>query len=143
MEHRGRAVLAMDCVPAGAKPHRGRPLNAVVRRHRAERSSSMIARHWRGLVKSDRASDYEAHLRSETLPALEKMRGFLGADVLKRAVEGGIEFLVITRWKSIESIEQFAGADAEAAVVPPKAQAMMIDYDRRARHYEFTEFKGR
>jgi len=103
----------------------------------------MIARHWRGLAKSDRAADYEAHLRSETLPALEKMRGFLGADVLKRAVEGGMEFLVITRWKSIESIEQFAGADAEAAVVPPNAQAMMIDYDRRARHYEFVEFKGR
>ena len=103
----------------------------------------MIARHWRGLVKSDRAGDYETHLRRDTFPALEKMRGFLGADVLKRTVEGGVEFLVITRWKSIDSIEQFAGADAEAAVVPPKAQAMMIEYDRRARHYEFAEFKDR
>ncbi len=103
----------------------------------------MIARHWRGLIKSDRAADYEEHLRSETFPALERIHGFLGADILKRAVENGIEFLVITRWKSIESIEQFAGADSEAAVVPPKAQAMMIDYDRRARHYELAEFKGR
>ena len=103
----------------------------------------MIARHWRGLVKSDRAADYEMHLRNETFPALEKIHGFLGADVLKRTVERGIEFLVITRWKSIQSIEQFAGVDSEAAVVPPKAQAMMIDYDQRARHYEVAEFKPR
>ena len=103
----------------------------------------MIARHWRGLVKSDRAAEYEEHLRSETFPALERIQGFLGADILKRGLESGIEFLVITRWKSIESIEQFAGADAEAAVVPPKAQAMMINYDQRARHYEVAEIKGR
>ena len=103
----------------------------------------MIARHWRGLVKSDRAAEYEEHLRNETFPALERIQGFLGADILKRGLESGIEFLVITRWKSIESIEQFAGADAEAAVVPPKAQAMMINYDQRARHYEVAEIKGR
>jgi hypothetical protein len=31
--HRGRTVLAMDCVLAGAQWHRGRPLNSVVRQH--------------------------------------------------------------------------------------------------------------
>jgi hypothetical protein len=35
--HCGRAVLAMDCVLAGAEAHRGRPLNSVVRRHRRSR----------------------------------------------------------------------------------------------------------
>ena len=100
----------------------------------------MIARHWRGLVKLDRAADYEAHLRSETFPALRLLPGFLGGDILKRHLENGIEFLVITRWSSVEAIEQFAGADAEAAVVPQKAQAMMIDYDARAKHYEVAEW---
>jgi hypothetical protein len=32
--YRGRTVLAMNCVLAGAEWHRGRPLNSVVRRHR-------------------------------------------------------------------------------------------------------------
>ena len=103
----------------------------------------MIARHWRGLVKTNRAADYEAHLRTETFPALEQLDGFLGGDVLKRTLERGIEFLVITRWKSAQSIERFAGTDAEVAVVPAKAQAMMIEYDQRARHYEFAEIGGR
>jgi len=33
--HRGRSVLAMDCVLAGAEWHCGRPLNSVVS-HQAE-----------------------------------------------------------------------------------------------------------
>jgi hypothetical protein len=32
VEHRGRTVLAMDCVLAGAETRHGRPLNSVVRR---------------------------------------------------------------------------------------------------------------
>jgi hypothetical protein len=34
------------------------------------------------------------------------------------------------------AIRQFAGADPEAAVVPPSVTAMMVDYDRRVTHYE-------
>jgi hypothetical protein len=30
----------------------------------------------------------------------------------------------------------FAGANAEAAVVPPTVHAMMVDHDRVVRHYE-------
>ncbi len=36
MTHRGRTVLAIDCVLAGAESHRARPLNSVVRRHISE-----------------------------------------------------------------------------------------------------------
>ena len=103
----------------------------------------MISRHWRGLVKPDRAAEYEHHLSSETFPNLNRIDGFLGGDILKRRIENGVEFLVISRWKSAEAIAKFAGPDVEVAVVPPNVQSMMIDYDRRARHYEFVEFKGR
>jgi hypothetical protein len=33
VKHRGRAVLAMDCVLAGVETHRGRPLNSIVSFH--------------------------------------------------------------------------------------------------------------
>jgi heme-degrading monooxygenase HmoA len=103
----------------------------------------MIVRHWRGLVKSDHAAEYESHLNTETFPSLTQINGFLGGGILKRPIANGVEFLVISRWTSIDAISKFAGPDTEAAVVPPKVQAMMIEYDRRARHYEFAEFKGR
>lgn len=99
----------------------------------------MISRQWRGLARSDQASAYEEHLRSETIPALRNIEGFVDAAILRRTLPNGIEFLVVTRWSSIAAIEKFAGVDVEAAVVPDKAQRMMLEYDQRARHYEVVE----
>jgi len=86
--------------------------------------------------------EYEEHLRQDTFPQLRKIAGFLGASILKRHLGNGVEFLVVTRWKSLESIARFAGADAEAAVVPANVQSMMIEYDSRVRHYEVVEGDG-
>ena len=99
----------------------------------------MIARHWRGLVKRDRAAAYVEHLQSETLPQLVQLAGFLDAKVLRRDLSEGAEFLVVTIWESIDSIRAFAGNDVESAVVPPKARDMMIEYDRKARHYDVVD----
>jgi heme-degrading monooxygenase HmoA len=96
----------------------------------------MIDRHWRGLAKREFADQYVAHLRRETFPQLERIKGFVDASILRREVERGVEFLIVTRWKSIDAIGAFAGADAEAAVVPANVQRMMIEYEARARHYE-------
>ncbi len=99
----------------------------------------MISRQWRGLAKSSLAEAYVEHLQTETLPAVRKLPGFIGASILRRTVPEGVEFLVVTQWASMESIRGFAGPDAETAVVPPKAREMMIEYDRVARHYEVVE----
>ena len=96
----------------------------------------MIARHWRGLAKADRAEAYVAHLREETFPAIRALPGFKSASILRRDVAEGVEFLIVTTWDSLDAIRPFAGADVEAAVVPDKAQAMMLDYDRFVRHFE-------
>jgi hypothetical protein len=39
----------------------------------------------------------------------------------------------------MDTLAKFSGSDAEAAVVPAKAAEMMIEYDRRARHFEVVE----
>ena len=96
----------------------------------------MISRHWRGLAKSTHAVEYVEHLRTVTFPQLSKIPGFINASILRRKMQQGVEFLIVTSWESIAAIEQFSGRDAEAAVVPEKVQEMMIEYDRRVRHYE-------
>jgi heme-degrading monooxygenase HmoA len=78
----------------------------------------MIARHWRGLARREHAESYVEHLRSD--------------------VELGVEFLIVTRWKSATAIRAFAGSDPEAAVVPASVQRMMVEYDERARHFEIV-----
>jgi hypothetical protein len=96
----------------------------------------MISRQWRGLAKSDQAQNYTEHLRTETFPALRALPGFMGASILSREVANGIEFLVITQWQALDDIVRFSGPDLDAAVVPPAAAQMMIEYDRRVRHYD-------
>ncbi len=83
-----------------------------------------------------RADEYVQHLRSETFPELSKLPGFITASILRRNTQQGIEFLIVTTWESIGAIEQFAGRDSEVAVVPERVRKMMLEYDRRARHYE-------
>jgi heme-degrading monooxygenase HmoA len=96
----------------------------------------MISRHWRGLAKAKRADDYVAHLRDDTLPQLSAIPGFVDARILKRAIQEGVEFLIVTQWDSLQAIQRFAGEDAERAVVPEVVQDMMIEYDQTVRHYE-------
>ena len=96
----------------------------------------MIWRLWRGVAHPDRAQDYIRHLRTETLPALRKIPGFVDASILSRPFGPGVEFLIVTRWESMDAIVRFAGADPEVAVLPARAVDMMIEYDRQVRHYE-------
>lgn len=99
----------------------------------------MISRHWHGLAQAAHADAYVEHLRTETFPALRKLPGFAGASILRRAVAEGVDFMIVSRWESVDAIRAFAGSDAETAVVPEKVQAMMLEFDRFARHYEVVE----
>jgi heme-degrading monooxygenase HmoA len=101
----------------------------------------MISRHWRALAHRNRAKDYVEHLRCDTFPALQDLNGFIDASVLSRDVTEGVEFLVVTRWASLEAIASFAGPQLEAAVVPAEAAAMMIEYDHRVKHFEVLDWR--
>jgi heme-degrading monooxygenase HmoA len=99
----------------------------------------MISRQWRGVARESEADRYVSHLRAETFPQLSAIRGFIDASILRRDTEEGVEFLIVTRWESIEAIQKFAGADVDRAVVPEKVQAMMVRYDQTVAHYEVVE----
>jgi len=96
----------------------------------------VISRHWKGLCKREFADQYVEHLKVQTFPQLAKLRGFVRATVLHRAIPTGTEFQVITLWQSLSAIEAFAGHDIEASVVPQSVQAMMLSYDHSVVHYE-------
>jgi heme-degrading monooxygenase HmoA len=98
----------------------------------------MIARVWRGSTRAAHADDYLRHLKTRVLPELSSIGGHRGVDVLRRPHDDGVEFVVITWWESIDAIRSFAGPDVERAVVPAEAQALLEEYDRRARHYELA-----
>jgi heme-degrading monooxygenase HmoA len=88
------------------------------------------------LLKKGREGEYLAHLENETFKRLYQIEGFVNASVLKRELTEGTEFLIITKWDSLEAIKQFVGENYETAVVPKIVQEMMKRFDKLVKHYE-------
>jgi heme-degrading monooxygenase HmoA len=90
-------------------------------------------------MRPAQAESYLRHLQRDTFPQLAVIPGFVRASVLRREVEAGTEFQVVTIWESLSAVRAFAGPDLEAAVVPPAVDAMMVHYDQRVVHYEVAD----
>jgi len=104
---------------------------------------TIIVREWRGRAASGSERAYPKHFRDHVLPELRGIDGFLGARLLRRKLPPGngaaIEFVVLTRWSSLQAIKAFAGDDIERAVVEPGAVAALLDYQSVVRHYEVVQ----
>jgi heme-degrading monooxygenase HmoA len=96
----------------------------------------MIARVWTAQATPARSPAYLDHLRTQVLPAIRAVDGYGGAMLLERAIPGAMEIIVITFWRSVDSVRGFAGPDLERAVVADEAAALLAQFDRRVRHYE-------
>jgi len=102
----------------------------------------MIERHWKGIAHFKEADNYIKHLTLETFPHLATIQGFVRSSILNRETGEGVEFLIVTVWQSLDAIKQFAGEQAEIAVVPPTVQNMMVSYDPHVSHYSVVlEYK--
>jgi heme-degrading monooxygenase HmoA len=102
----------------------------------------MIVRSWRGAARPGDVEDYVAHAAGTVFPQLQRLEGFRGAIVMRRAVGGEVEIIVQTFWTSLEDIRAFAGPDISAAVVEPAAQAVLLSFDTVADHYEVAGSVG-
>ncbi len=96
----------------------------------------MFARLWCGRSLPKNAFDYAAHVADTVFPSLRKMRGYRGAQLLRRTVDERVEFLAVTYWSQLDDIRQFAGADIEVAKIEPRAMELLCDFDPFARHFE-------
>ena len=104
----------------------------------------MIARLWRGWTTPANADPYEQLLRSEIFSGIEqkKIPGYRGIDLLRRDVEGTVEFVTLMWFDSLDAVRAFAGQDYQNAVVPPKAQQLLLRFDRKSAHYSVVEKRG-
>ena len=98
-----------------------------------------VVRSWVGVTTRGDAAPYLLHLRAATVPHLQALPGFVGVQILQRAIDEGFEFRVQTTWHSMASIHAFAGDDLEVAVVPPAARAVLLRFDAHVMHYEVAE----
>jgi heme-degrading monooxygenase HmoA len=99
----------------------------------------MIIRTWRGRADRKKPQAYIEHFRRNVLPELRGIKGFLGAQLLRADGPDAVEFLVLTRWASMDAIRAFAGKDVSQAVVEPEAVAALDSFDKTVSHYEIVE----
>jgi heme-degrading monooxygenase HmoA len=97
----------------------------------------LIVRTWGARTTPANVAAYARHFRESLSPALERLRGFAGAEMLQRntGADSDVEIVVVTRWASMDAVRGFAGDDVEEAVVEPAAAAVLTSYDRRVKHY--------
>ncbi len=123
-----------------------RPWNVVVGNELPASPSvpapGMILRCWSARTTKALLPKYLEHFSNNVLPELRRIPGYLGANVSTRHLEGQVEIVVETTWRSLESIRVFAGPDLEAAVVVDQAAALLTSFDRRVRHYEIAVTDG-
>jgi heme-degrading monooxygenase HmoA len=98
----------------------------------------VIVRAWSARATAEGAPAYAAHLQDHVLPSTRQVDGYLGAQLLQRDGPDGVELLVLTFWRSLDAIRQFAGDDLESAVVADEAAAVLTSFENHVRHYELV-----
>jgi heme-degrading monooxygenase HmoA len=98
----------------------------------------MISRIWHGYTTKSNADAYEGLLKKEIFTGIEnrKLKGYKGIQLLRRELTNEVEFITIMWFDTIDAVRDFAGDDYEQAVVPPKAQSLLLRFDERSQHYE-------
>src|SRR3954471_1010959 len=95
---RGRR-LASAAVDPGARGRRDP--------HHGLRAVTMIARIWRGVVRTPDADTYGEYIRETGLSGYAAPPGSRGAWLLRRALEGRTEFVTFTLWESVDAVKGF------------------------------------
>jgi heme-degrading monooxygenase HmoA len=101
----------------------------------------MISRIWHGWASKENAGAYENLLREEIFLGIEnrEIPGYRGIHLFRRELPEEVEFITLMWFDSLEAVRAFAGEDYEAAVVPPKARALLSRFDARSQHYTVIE----
>jgi heme-degrading monooxygenase HmoA len=98
----------------------------------------MIARLWSARTTLQNWPAYERHFIDTVIPELRAQKGYVASNLLKRDVDGEIAITVLSFWRSLESIDAFAGADREVAVVAPHVTTFLTSFDRRVQHFDLA-----
>lgn len=105
----------------------------------------MIARIWRGQVRTDKADAYMQLMRDVALPDYQGTPGNLGAYALHREHDadpgpdihgqGVTEVVMLSLWESLAAIEAFAGEDPTEAKYYDFDDEFLLSKAAHVEHY--------
>jgi uncharacterized protein len=98
--------------------------------------ASEIARIWSARTTPAKWPAYREHFHKNVVPQLRGMPGYLGSSLFQKRNGDELEILVVTRWKSLESVRNFTGKNLDAVVVAAEVAQVLTDHDHVVRHFE-------
>ncbi|MGD0123558.1 MAG: hypothetical protein ABSC46_13515 [Candidatus Limnocylindrales bacterium] len=97
----------------------------------------MIARIWRGAVRSEDRVAYVDYIEETGIPGYERVPGNAGAWVLSRDLgDGRTEIVTLSFWESEAAIRGFAGDQIDQAVFYPEDNRYLVERDLTVTHYQ-------
>jgi heme-degrading monooxygenase HmoA len=95
----------------------------------------MIARIWQGRTKIEFLDAYTTFMKTRAIPDYKKTEGFIKLTFLNRTDGKFAYFNLITFWKDLDAIKNFAGTDIELAKYYPEDKKYLIDFPEKVTHY--------
>jgi heme-degrading monooxygenase HmoA len=84
-----------------------------------------IIRVYRARTHAGMDKEFERFLLQEALPLMRKQNGCIDVHLGKTKWGGSPEFVMVSRWDSIDSIKQFAGPDWQSPRILPEEAHMV------------------
>src|SRR4029077_4299220 len=104
---------------------------------RGGEEASVIVRVFRARVRPGSAADFEVMLRDQSIPLLRAAGGLLSWWAGRPLGEAG-EFAVVTVWRDLVSLQEFAGPDWQREGVIPAAELPLLE-ETVLHHYELVD----
>ena len=97
----------------------------------------MIARVWRGWVRTEDRDAYVAYIQETGIAHYRRTPGNRGAHMLTRDLgDGRCEVVTLSFWDSLDAVRGFAGDDVGRAVFYPEDDRFLVDRETTVTHYE-------
>jgi heme-degrading monooxygenase HmoA len=96
----------------------------------------MIARIWHGKTRAADLDRYSEFVRAVAIPDYSTAPGFVSLTFLRKIEGEEAHFTLITYWKNLEVIRNFAGDDIDKAKYYPEDDEFLLEFEERVQHYE-------
>jgi heme-degrading monooxygenase HmoA len=97
----------------------------------------MVAREWHAVATLDGARQYADYVRSQLVPAVRALPGFVDLLLLTNARDDrNVDLVVLSIWESLDDMRGFAGDDVSRAVVEPHAARLLAAFDATVTLFE-------
>jgi heme-degrading monooxygenase HmoA len=96
----------------------------------------VIARIWRGAVRSEDADDYVAYIQGTGIAEYKATPGNRGAWILRRPAGDVTQIVTFSLWDDMDAVRAFAGDDPERAVFYPQDDRFLVERELTVEHYE-------